>query len=361
MLPEPLSYRTTPNSVAAKTRAHRPTAHLTWHEVVQLRCNGSWFTRVYKISMCSHRQSMGVPWPSSTKQAGCQDPSVAFNTSIRSLWGSIWTFSYFRELCLEQPSIEPTKNKELADEFWQLQTIVKQMRHRKANHVLLWPYLLHILLLDVAAWFTLWIFGTSFLPFLLCMHWLKQLGPRLAAAWLWASVILRHFYLELPAISFYDGPPQSGPCQLLGLYVPLVPQSQLLLPRPRYQYALLLFSDINMYSFFFAFGKILSGELETQKKKYMSYNHQHKYFFPASPQPCCLSTSSGILSTLLSSIKSEWICLDDYFLHQQLPHLSAVEGTERLPGFFFIASSLEHNWFVWVTQMNHIPTHTDHD
>lgn len=38
----------------------------------------------------------------------------------------------------------------------------------KANHGFFLLYLLHILLLDVAAWLTLWVFGTSFVPFLLC-------------------------------------------------------------------------------------------------------------------------------------------------------------------------------------------------
>lgn len=38
----------------------------------------------------------------------------------------------------------------------------------QANPVFFLLYLLHILLLDVAAWLTLWLFGTSFLPFLLC-------------------------------------------------------------------------------------------------------------------------------------------------------------------------------------------------
>ncbi|MEE6528177.1 hypothetical protein FKM82_030187 [Ascaphus truei] len=37
--------------------------------------------------------------------------------------------------------------------------------------------------------------------------------------------------------------------------------------------------DINMHPIFFALGKTLSVELGIKKKKYMPYNHQHKYFF----------------------------------------------------------------------------------
>lgn len=62
----------------------------------------------------------------------------------------------------------PLLQKELTDEFRELRATVERMGLMKANHVFFLLYLLHILLLDGAAWLTLWIFGTSFLPFLLC-------------------------------------------------------------------------------------------------------------------------------------------------------------------------------------------------
>ncbi|MEJ1273427.1 hypothetical protein NN561_004294 [Cricetulus griseus] len=36
-------------------------------------------------------------------------------------------------------------------------------------------------------------------------------------------------------------------------------------------------------------------------------------------------------------------------------------GLKGFLGLFFIVRFLESNWFVWVTQMNHIPMHIDHD
>lgn len=58
--------------------------------------------------------------------------------------------------------------KELTDEFRELRATVERMGLMKANHLFFLFYLLHILLLDVAAWLTLWIFGTSLVPFFLC-------------------------------------------------------------------------------------------------------------------------------------------------------------------------------------------------
>lgn len=36
-------------------------------------------------------------------------------------------------------------------------------------------------------------------------------------------------------------------------------------------------------------------------------------------------------------------------------------GLKGFLSLFFIVRFLESNWFVWVTQMNHIPMHIDHD
>ena len=65
-------------------------------------------------------------------------------------------------------SISTLLQKELTHEFRELRATVERMGLMKANPVFFLLYLLHILLLDVAAWLTLWFFGTSWVPFLLC-------------------------------------------------------------------------------------------------------------------------------------------------------------------------------------------------
>ena len=65
-------------------------------------------------------------------------------------------------------SISTLLQKELIHEFRELRATVERMGLMKANPVFFLLYLLHILLLDIAAWLTLWLFGTSLVPFLLC-------------------------------------------------------------------------------------------------------------------------------------------------------------------------------------------------
>lgn len=68
--------------------------------------------------------------------------------------------------------------KELTDEFRELRATVERMGLMKTNPVFFLLYLLHILLLDVAAWLTLWVFGTSLVPFLLCAVLLSTVQVR---------------------------------------------------------------------------------------------------------------------------------------------------------------------------------------
>lgn len=70
--------------------------------------------------------------------------------------------------------------KALTDEFRELRATVERMGLMKANHLFFLVYLLHILLLDVAAWLTLWIFGTSLVPFILCAVLLSTVQVRVA-------------------------------------------------------------------------------------------------------------------------------------------------------------------------------------
>lgn len=110
------------------------------------------------------------------------------------------------ELSPEQPSFEPTKNKELTDEFRELRATVEQMGLMKANHVFFLLYLLHILLLDVAAWLTLWVFGTSYVPFILCAVLLSTVQVRA---------------LGLSRAQLLSASPGKALCTLQGAKVPL--------------------------------------------------------------------------------------------------------------------------------------------
>lgn len=72
----------------------------------------------------------------------------------------------------------PLPQKELTEEFRELRATVERMGLMKANHAFFLLHLLHILLLDAAAWLTLWAFGTSLVPFVLCAVLLSAVQVR---------------------------------------------------------------------------------------------------------------------------------------------------------------------------------------
>lgn len=72
----------------------------------------------------------------------------------------------------------PPSQKELTDDFRELRATVEWMGLMKANHGFFLLCLLHILVLDVAAWLTLWVFGTSFVPFVVCAVLLSTVQVR---------------------------------------------------------------------------------------------------------------------------------------------------------------------------------------
>ncbi|KAF6103259.1 fatty acid desaturase 1 [Phyllostomus discolor] len=120
--------------------------------------------------------------------------------------------------------------------------------------------------------------------------------------------------------------------------------------------------DINMHPFFFALGKILSVELGKQKKKYMPYNHQHKYFFLIGP-PALLPLYFQWYIFYFVVQRKKWVDLAwmiTFYVRIFLTYVPLL-GVKGFLGLFFMVRFLESNWFVWVTQMNHIPMHIDRD
>lgn len=170
-----------------KTPAPRPTSrYFSWDEVAQRsgREKERWLVidrKVYNISEFTRRHPGGSRVISHYAGQDATDPFVAFHINkglVRKYMNSL----LIGELSPEEPSFEPTKNKELTDEFRELRATVEQMGLMKANPIFFLLYLLHILLLDVAAWLTLRVFGTSFVPFLLCAVMLTTVQAQ--AGWL---------------------------------------------------------------------------------------------------------------------------------------------------------------------------------
>ncbi|XP_033061027.1 acyl-CoA (8-3)-desaturase isoform X2 [Trachypithecus francoisi] len=311
-----------PDPVASETPVQGPTPrYFTWDEVAQRSgCEERWLVidrKVYNISEFTRRHPGG-------------------SRVISHYAGQDAT-------------------KELTDEFRELRATVEQMGLMKANHVFFLLYLLHILLLDGAAWLTLWIFGTSFLPFLLCAVLLSAV--QVQAGW------LQHDFGHLSVFStskwnhllhhFVIGHLKGAPASWWNhLHFQHHAKPNCFRKDP----------DINMHPFFFALGKILSVELGKQKKKYMPYNHQHKYFFLIGP-PALMPLYFQWYVFYFVIQRKKWVDLAwmiTFYIRLFLTYVPLL-GLKAFLGLFFIVRFLESNWFVWVSQMNHIPMHIDHD
>ncbi|XP_014400032.1 PREDICTED: fatty acid desaturase 3 [Myotis brandtii] len=109
-----------------------------------------------------------------------------------------------------------------------------------------------------------------------------------------------------------------------------------------------------------------SAEYGRKKRRYLPYNHQHLYFFlsespcppeggarPPRPPAGCFSTS--VLRPLQDLLwAASFYCR---FFWSYIPFYS-VSGALLL---FVAVRVLESHWFVWITQMNHIPKEIGHE
>ncbi|XP_034624678.1 acyl-CoA (8-3)-desaturase-like [Trachemys scripta elegans] len=121
--------------------------------------------KVYDISQFYRRHPGGPRVISHYAGQDATDPFTAFHLDkalVRKYMNSL----LIGELASDQPSFEPSKNKLLVEDFRELRTTVERMGLLNPNHLFFFLLLLHILLLDAAAWLTIWYFGSSLLPFL---------------------------------------------------------------------------------------------------------------------------------------------------------------------------------------------------
>uniref|UniRef100_A0A8B9RK64 Cytochrome b5 heme-binding domain-containing protein n=1 Tax=Astyanax mexicanus TaxID=7994 RepID=A0A8B9RK64_ASTMX len=119
--------------------------------------------------------------------------------------------------------------------------------------------------------------------------------------------------------------------------------------------------DINMLKIL-VLGNVLPVEYGIKKLKNLPYNHQHKYFFFIGP-PLLIPVyfNMHILQTMI--MQRDWVDFA-WYLSYYARYFSCY-----VPFFGFFGSIailtcvrfLESHWFVWVTQMNHIPMDIDYD
>uniref|UniRef100_A0A7M4EIS7 Fatty acid desaturase 1-like n=1 Tax=Crocodylus porosus TaxID=8502 RepID=A0A7M4EIS7_CROPO len=267
--------------------------------------------KVYDISHFHRRHPGGARVISHYAGQDATDPFTAFHLDkalVRKYMNSL----LIGELAPDQPSFEPSKNKLLVEDFRELRTTVERLGLLKPNYLFFALHLFHILLMDIAAWLTLWYFGSSLVPFLFCALLLGTVQAQ--AGW------LQHDFGHLSVFSK---------------------------------------SKWNHVVHKFVIGHLKLG---MKKKKFMPYNYQHKYFFIIGP-PALVPLYFQWYIFYFAVQRKQWVDLAwmlSFYIRFFFSY-SPLLGVKGLLGLFLLVRFIESNWFVWVTQMNHIPMHIDYD
>uniref|UniRef100_A0A6Q2Y8Y7 Cytochrome b5 heme-binding domain-containing protein n=1 Tax=Esox lucius TaxID=8010 RepID=A0A6Q2Y8Y7_ESOLU len=119
--------------------------------------------------------------------------------------------------------------------------------------------------------------------------------------------------------------------------------------------------DVNMLHLF-VLGDSQPVEYGIKKLKYMPYNHQHKYFFLIGPPLLIpLYFQIEIMRTMVT--RRDWVDLAwsmTFYLRYFCCYYPFF-GFFGCIVFFTFVRFLESHWFVWVTQMSHLPMDIDHE
>nr|XP_060626586.1 acyl-CoA (8-3)-desaturase-like [Anolis sagrei ordinatus] len=331
----------------------------TWEEIKPRsgRSEERWLVierKVYDISQFHKRHPGGSRVISHYAGQDATDPFTAFHLE-KSVVRKYMKPLLIGELADDQPSFEPSKNKQLTEDFRELRATVEKMGLLQPDRLFFFLYLVHIVVLDVVAWLNMWYFGASLLPFLFTGLLLGTVQAQ--AGWLQhdlghLSVFGKskwNHWVHKFVIGHLKGAPASW---WNHWHFQHHAKPNCFRKDP----------DLNMHPLIFALGKKLSVELGIKKKKFMPYNHQHKYFFILGP-PALVPFYLQWYVFYFAVQRKQWADLAwmvTFYIRFFLT-FSFFLNLKGLIGLFLLVRVIESHWFVWVTQMNHIPMNIDYD
>uniref|UniRef100_A0A8C3G704 acyl-CoA (8-3)-desaturase n=1 Tax=Cyclopterus lumpus TaxID=8103 RepID=A0A8C3G704_CYCLU len=317
----------------------------TWEEV-QSHCNRNdqWLVidrKVYNITQWAKRHPGGIRVISHYAGEDATEAFTAFHPDLKFVRKFLKPL-LIGELAATEPSQD--RNKNVRSDFHTLRAKAEREGLFQARPLFFCLHLGHILLLEALAWLIIWIWGTSWTLTFLSAVMLAT--AQLQAGW------LQHDFGHLSVFK------KSSWNHVLHKFAigHLKGASANWWNHRHYQHHAKpnIFSkdpDVNMLHVFVV-GATQPVEYGIKKIKYMPYHYQHQYFFLVGP-PLLIPVyfHIQIIRTMIS--RHDWVDLAwslSYYLRYLSPCLV-------LPCIRF----LESNWFVWVTQMNHLPMNIDHD
>ncbi|XP_026575917.1 fatty acid desaturase 1-like [Pseudonaja textilis] len=334
----------------------------TWEEIglrtgrIQPHLQEKWLVidrKVYDISSFYKRHPGGQRVISHYAGQDATDAFTAFHLS-KAQPNKYLNSLLIGELAHDQPSCEPSKNQLLINDFRELRSTVEKMGLLTPSLLFFSLIFLHILFFDISAWLIIWYFGTSSIPFYTGVAFFTIAQTQLS----W----LQHDLGHLSVLKTSKGNHIAHRIILSLLKgFPAKWWNSLHFQHHAKPNCFRKDPDLNMHPIAFSLGKKLSRELGLQKKKFMPYNYQHKYFFIIAP---LLIVPFFQFSIYHSTIKrKEWVDLAlivTYQIRIILVYMP-IMGFKCFMAYYWMSRFLEAAWFIWVSQMNHIPMNIDYD
>ncbi|XP_063053321.1 acyl-CoA 6-desaturase [Engraulis encrasicolus] len=340
----------------SETGRHSPSI-FTWEEVQKHSRRGDqWLVinrKVYNISDWVKRHPGGIRVISHYAGEDATDAFVAFHPDPKFAQKYLKALQ-IGELAANEPSQDRHKKEQLVSDFRCLREELERRGLFRADPLFFTLCLGHILLLEALALLLVWAYGVGWTNTMICAVLLAT--SQAQAGW------LQHDFGHLSVFK------KSKWNHLLHKFIigHLKGASANWWNHRHFQHHAKpnVFSkdpDVNMLHAF-VLGDTQPVEYGVKKLKYMPYNHQHQYFFLIGP-PLLIPVyfHIQIMHTMFS--RKDWVDLAWSMTYYMRYFLCFV------PFFGFFGSILlcsfvrflESHWFVWVTQMNHIPMDIDHD
>nr|ANN11901.1 delta-4 desaturase [Siganus guttatus] len=258
------------------------------------------------------------------------------------------------ELAATEPGQDRDKNAVLIQDFHTLRKQAESEGLFQARPLFFLLHLGHILLLEALAFLMVWHWGTGWIQTLLCAVLLATAQSQ--AGW------LQHDFGHLSVFK------KSRWNHLVHKFVigHLKGASANWWNHRHFQHhakpnVFKKDPDINMVDLF-VLGETQPVEYGIKKIKNMPYNHQHKYFFLVAP-PLLIPVfyNYNIMMTMIT--RRDYVDLSwamTFYIRYMLSYVP-VYGLFGSLALMMFARFLESHWFVWVTQMSHLPMDIDND
>ncbi|XP_028970823.1 fatty acid desaturase 2 [Esox lucius] len=329
----------------------------TWEEVQKHSHKGDqWLVidrKVYNVTQWVKRHPGGIRVISHYAGEDATEAFTAFHPNLtfpRKFLKSL----LIGELADTEPSQEAGKNAVVVQDFQALRERVEKEGLLRAKPLFFSLYLGHILLLEALSLGLLWHWGTSWSVTLLCSVILATSQSQ--AGW------LQHDFGHLSVFK------KSSWNHILHKFIigHIKGASANWWNHRHFQHhakpnVFCKDPDVNMLHLF-VLGDSQPVEYGIKKLKYMPYNHQHKYFFLIGPPLLIpLYFQIEIMRTMVT--RRDWVDLAwsmTFYLRYFCCYYPFF-GFFGCIVFFTFVRFLESHWFVWVTQMSHLPMDIDHE